>query len=241
MPRCGCTRCGCWRPASRGLLRIVPDEDKPENIAGEGAVTVRNPCLSGGALEIFLEPHLPASRVLVIGETPVAGALLELGGALGFAVVSGGRPPGARGERRGGARGHARARGETHPGRRAACGSAVRGARSEPEARQCRARCAGGARRAAWTAAHAGRPRHRRPDAVRIALSIFAEIVAESRAKRLPQTPTRPASAIDPVCGMEVAAGEGAIRLEHHGREFFFCSGGCRDAFAADPASRGTR
>src|SRR3954462_6985136 len=41
------------------VLRIVPDEvgREPE----EGAVTVENPCLSGGALEIFLEPRLLAA------------------------------------------------------------------------------------------------------------------------------------------------------------------------------------
>jgi YHS domain-containing protein len=39
---------------------------------------------------------------------------------------------------------------------------------------------------------------------------------------------------------MEVLAGEGAITLEHEGRQLFFCSSGCRDAFAADPAGHAT-
>ena len=67
------------------LLRIVPGE----HVSGgdeEGAVTVANPCLSGGSVEIFLEPKVPAPRVLVVGETPIAAALVELGGPLGFAV-----------------------------------------------------------------------------------------------------------------------------------------------------------
>ncbi len=48
------------------LLRILPDADghagdEGEEIGGEqGAVTVQNPCLSGGAIEVFLEPVLPA-------------------------------------------------------------------------------------------------------------------------------------------------------------------------------------
>lgn len=70
------------------LLRIVADEEEQET-ASEGAVTVRNPCLSGGALEIFLEPHLPAPCVFVVGETPVARALMGLGVALDFAMVGG--------------------------------------------------------------------------------------------------------------------------------------------------------
>src|SRR5436190_5898060 len=66
------------------VLRIVPgDEGGPVE---EGAVTVQNPCLSGGALEIFLEPRLPAPRVCVVGDTPVAQALVSLGERLGYEV-----------------------------------------------------------------------------------------------------------------------------------------------------------
>ena len=68
------------------LLRIEPGDGA--GTTSEGAVTERNPCLSGGALEIFLEPHLPAPRVLVIGETPIAHALADLGRAVGYAVVA---------------------------------------------------------------------------------------------------------------------------------------------------------
>ena len=71
------------------LLRILPDpvegegrderELTPEEVlaAGEelpteeeGAVTVKNPCLSGGAIEVFLEPSPPSPRVLLVGNTP---------------------------------------------------------------------------------------------------------------------------------------------------------------------------
>ena len=40
------------------LLRISPIEEQPR----AGKLTVVNPCLSGGTLEIFLEPQLPAAR-----------------------------------------------------------------------------------------------------------------------------------------------------------------------------------
>ena len=66
------------------LLRIVPGETTGP--AEEGAVTVANPCLSGGAVEIFLEPRVPAPRVLVVGDSPVAEALADLGRPLGFDV-----------------------------------------------------------------------------------------------------------------------------------------------------------
>ena len=67
------------------LLRIEPGDG--ESAALDGAVTVHNPCISGGALEIFLEPHVPAPRMRVIGETPIAHALGELGRALGYDVT----------------------------------------------------------------------------------------------------------------------------------------------------------
>jgi xanthine dehydrogenase accessory factor len=68
------------------LLRIEPGDGT--GTTAEGAVTEHNPCLSGGALEIFLEPHLPAARLIVIGDTPIAHALAELGRAVGYAVAA---------------------------------------------------------------------------------------------------------------------------------------------------------
>jgi xanthine dehydrogenase accessory factor len=66
------------------LLRIVPGSD--EEPASEGTVTVSNPCLSGGALEIFLEPRLPAALLSVVGDTPIAAAVANLAERLGFEV-----------------------------------------------------------------------------------------------------------------------------------------------------------
>ena len=75
------------------LLRIEPGDG--ESAAIDGAVTVHNPCISGGALEIFLEPRTPTARVHVIGETPIAIALRELARTLGYDVVGGGVEPSA--------------------------------------------------------------------------------------------------------------------------------------------------
>jgi xanthine dehydrogenase accessory factor len=68
------------------LLRILPGavEDRPE--AEEGAVTVTNPCQSGGAMEIFLNPRLPAPTIRVVGESPIGLALADLATRLGYAV-----------------------------------------------------------------------------------------------------------------------------------------------------------
>ena len=40
----------------------------------------------------------------------------------------------------------------------------------------------------------------------------------------------------DPVCGMSVDPATAKHRAEHGGKTFFFCSGGCRGKFVADPA-----
>lgn len=69
------------RTGESTLLRITPTAEL-ETIA-EGLVTVGNPCLSGGSLDIFLEAVLPPMLVHIYGEAPVAKALLEVGRALG--------------------------------------------------------------------------------------------------------------------------------------------------------------
>lgn len=67
------------------LLRVLPDGDVhfPE---APGACVVVNPCLSGGALEIFLAPEVPAPLVQICGGTPIADAMVELCAILGYDV-----------------------------------------------------------------------------------------------------------------------------------------------------------
>src|SRR3954466_15510080 len=63
-----------------------PDDDP---MAQDGVVVVNNPCLSGGALEIFLEPQLPSPRGAVLGDTPVAAAPADLAPRVGLAADAG--------------------------------------------------------------------------------------------------------------------------------------------------------
>lgn len=44
-----------------------------------------------------------------------------------------------------------------------------------------------------------------------------------------------PGEHIDPVCGMTVEEGQGAITLEYQGTTYYFCSNGCRRSFEKDP------
>jgi xanthine dehydrogenase accessory factor len=69
------------------LLRILPDGPE-EVVREEGAVTVTNHCLSGGAIDVFLEPVLPAPRVLVAGDSPIVTALRSLGPQVGLKIVA---------------------------------------------------------------------------------------------------------------------------------------------------------
>ncbi len=48
--------------------------------------------------------------------------------------------------------------------------------------------------------------------------------------------PAAPAPAKDPVCGMSVDPASARHKAEHAGTTYFFCSGGCREKFIAEPA-----
>jgi xanthine dehydrogenase accessory factor len=65
------------------LLHITPPGPVPAEMGTESEVTVGNPCLSGGALDIFLEVMRPPALVHVYGDTPVARALADVGRAAG--------------------------------------------------------------------------------------------------------------------------------------------------------------
>ncbi len=217
------------------LLRILPgDDDAP---AAEGAVTVQNPCLSGGSLEIFLEPVLVAPRVLVVGETPIASALVRLGAELDLEMAAG---AGADAEPAEGdlalvvaAHGRDELRalrlgleaGLPYVGLVA---SRVRGAAVADE---LLAEGVAPERVAALETPAGLDIGARTPN--EIALSILARIVAVRRAGqelsvRVVAPAVEQATAIDPVCGMVVAAAEQTPQVEHEGRLVYFCCDGCR-------------
>jgi xanthine dehydrogenase accessory factor len=216
------------------LLRIVPGGQAAG--AEPGAVTVANPCLSGGSMEIFLEPRLPAPRVLVVGDTPIAHALAELGGPLGFAVeLTDGAAVPDPDDAALVVASHGRAE---EPALTAALRSGV------PYVGLVASRTRGAAVLASLDVPAEARARVHSPagldlggrTAPEIALSILAELVGERRAAAAERTaPVEPATAVDPVCGMTVAAVPASVHRETAGGTVFFCCVGCRDAYAADP------
>jgi xanthine dehydrogenase accessory factor len=73
--------------------------------------------------------------------------------------------------------------------------------------------------------------------AAEIALSVLTELVAERRAAERHAPPAAAsAGAIDPVCGMTVAAVDSSPHLTVDGTTTWFCCAGCRTAFVEDPA-----
>ena len=234
------------------LLRIVPDgpvgedPDTGREIAvEEGAVTAQNPCLSGGAIEIFLEPVLPSPRVLVVGDTPIAAALATLGGELDLTVVpvTAGAPEPAAGDLAVVVAAHGRD--ELHTLRQGLqlglpyvglVASHKRGAgvladlRADgvPEAQLGLIDVPAGIDIGSRTPAE-------------IALSILAKVVSVRRGERAAApgnaqiavaAPT-PQLAVDPICGMTVAAVAGTPSVEHEGETVYFCCDGCKAKFEA--------
>ncbi len=68
------------------LLRLSKDAPA-EGRRGDGVIELVMTCHSGGTLEIYVEPHLPAPVLWVAGTTPIAGALAALGAAAGWRVT----------------------------------------------------------------------------------------------------------------------------------------------------------
>ena len=222
------------------LLRIVPGEAPPQS-SEEGAVTVANPCLSGGAVEIFLEPKVPAPRLLVVGDSPIAEALADLGRPLGFAVeVVPGQDAAPRvddaalvvashGRGEEPALTAALRLGVPYVGLIASRirGASVLAALDVPDDQRARVRSPAGLDIGGRTAAE-------------IALSVLAEVVQERRAAERHAVPVAAERAVDPVCGMTVAPVDSSPHATVDGTTTWFCCDGCRTAFLAHPVRYAT-
>lgn len=203
------------------LLRVLPDGSAgfPET---PGAQVVVNPCLSGGALEIFLRPVLPAPVIRVVGETPIGAAVATLTGFLGFEVTEDGPYEGVtavviaglgRGEEDA-----IRAALDAGVGYIALVASPRRGAQVlDAMGLSADERAKIDTPAGAWIGA-------RTPP--EIALSIMTSVVRAIRMDGLAASapaPPPPATAVDPICGMTVLITPDALRSGDH----YFCGPGC--------------
>ena len=217
------------------LLRVLPegDVDFPDT---PGAQVVVNPCLSGGALEIFLRPVLPPPLIAVLGTTPVADAVVAVSERRGYATVRGHENTSEQWTLGAGAvvvASHGRGENaairqalDAGVGYVALVASGRRGAAvldeldlGEPE--RSRVRTPAGLDIGARTP----------PE---IALSIMAEVVSVlNAAPTVIPSVVEIESAVDPVCGMSVTILPSTPHLVVEGTDIWFCGDHCRATYAA--------
>jgi xanthine dehydrogenase accessory factor len=225
---------GALQAGESVLLRVLPDGDVhfPE---APGACVVVNPCLSGGSLEIFLTPQLPAPLIRIYGATPIADALAQLCGVLGYDALR-------------------EAHGDGDPADATAVVIASHGG---PEAEIIRAALDHGVGYIGLVASKVRgasilnlldlsedeRARVHTPVGLpigaktpaEIAVSIAAELIAGVRGGGLGSAVSAeagPREAVDPVCGMTVTIGPATEHLRLGDAVHWFCGPGCRAAFA---------
>lgn len=233
----GCVHTAIEREAalalSSGAPRLVRLSPSPRD--EDGVVNYPMTCHSGGTLEIYLEPVLPAPELVILGESPVAGALATLAGPLGFRVSS------SMQETTGGdvwVVAAAMSSDEDHPlvrdalsrgagyvamvasRRRADALVAELRADGLPEDAIARLKAPAGLDIGAATA----------PE---IALSILAEIIQRRRNQPHAAPLAAPQTAVDPICGMLVDVATARWTAERDGQTYYFCAPACRKAFLA--------
>ena len=246
------------------LIGIVRDPDSVSQ-SRSGLTVFPMACHSGGSVEIYIEPMLPARRLLIFGVSPTAQALARLATVLGYRVDA--VDPEAS---------------ETlfpDASRLVTSDKSIESPASGRDAARCFAVVATLGQRdeeAAWAAARlkpayvgvvasrkrfaqmretlAGRgataeqlDRITNPAGLdigaetpeEIALSILAEITRRGHARHSAR-PAAPAATSadterDPVCGMTVSAASGGHQADAGGKTYYFCCAHCRDQFLAEP------
>jgi xanthine dehydrogenase accessory factor len=245
------------------LVQIRSDAASADARTDDDCIVVAMGCASEGSVDVYIEPHLPHPRLLVVGDTPVADALARIAAQIPYDVVRvvldaelAALPPIPQ------VRTIALESLERHlddagSDERAQLVAVVASQGHYDEAALAPLLAA----EPAFVGLLASR---RRADAVKsvlasqgvtperlallqapvgldigartpgdVAISVVAQIVAASPRPRNADA-AEPATAFDPVCGMEVELPTAAHRMEHHGRTYVFCCAGCRASFAAE-------
>jgi len=209
----------------------------------DGMTVVPISCQSEGAIEVYIEPVLPAPHLVIVGGSPMAHTLASLARALGWRtdLVNGADFAAAGADGRSmivvATQGHddedvlERAV-AARPAYLGLVGSRRRGAsvlgylaeRGVPRDQLDRVRVPAGL--------DLGSTTHQE-----IAVAVLAELVQlrASGALARPAAESVPAQAVDPVCGMTVAADASGRPVRHQDADYYFCCAGCRRAFEKDP------
>ena len=257
----GCTRETVVREAQAAIadgeprfISLSPAHSPGGDAARAGMVGLQMTCDSGGTVEIYVEPVLPAPRLFLFGASPAVRCLSRIAQAMGWRVDV------------------------VHPDAEAADFPGAHGvqkafvAESLPEGAHVLVATMGDddvevlravlARRPAYAGVIASRKRFAQvsaelaargvPEAAlaqvaapagldigartpeEIAVSVMAQMI-ERRRKRGSETPlpavASPQKAIDPVCGMTVTVATARHTAEVRGVAYYFCCAGCRSKF----------
>jgi xanthine dehydrogenase accessory factor len=216
----------------REALRALADGE-PRLARMEGG------CASEGAVEVLVEPVLPAPLLAVLGESPAARTLAHLARTVGWRVRDDGveradavvvATMGHGDEELLAAALDAGAGyvGLVASARRA--GSVLDGLRAAglDEEAVLRVRAPAGLDLGPSSQEE-------------IAVAILAELVAWRHTRPGESPVPAPAEAVDPVCGMTVAIEGAAAQIEHEGTLVVFCSAHCRKQFEAQPERYGVQ
>jgi xanthine dehydrogenase accessory factor len=194
-------------------------------------ISTEGSCASEGAVEILVEPQLPAPLLAIVGESPAADTLARLAEAIDWRVTR------ELEEAADAVVVATMGRGDEGALERALAGTAgyvgLVASRKRAEAVAATLRTAGVpddalARLKSPAGLDLGPIRQEE-----VAVAILAELVAW-RHSRTPSAPP-PAEAIDPVCGMTVSLA-GAETFDYQGTTYAFCCEGCRARFEAEPS-----
>lgn len=241
------------------LISLTPD---PSSDHRRGITVFPMTCHSGGSVDVYIEPVLPAPRLVIYGLSPVARALSRLGKAMGYSIDAADPEADRAGFPEADRLGTAAAADLSSTGRRfavvASMGendeeSVLAALALEPAYLGVVASQKRFAQMRDTLIARGATPRSieaiknpagldigaRTPE--QIALSILAEIV-QSESRRRESVETSPPSAReerDPVCGMTVEVASAAATAALGGRTYYFCNPGCRDRFLAAPERYG--
>ncbi len=217
----------------------------------DGITIIPIACQSEGALEVFIEPVVSTMRLVVVGRSPMAHTLGDLAAALGWRseVVNAGELAAIDIDARTlvvvamQGSGDEEAIEQAVRATPAFVGLVASRRRGEAVLGYLEER---GVPRRLLDRVHVpvgldlGHTSHRE-----IAVSVLAELVQLRAAGGLApvrSTDDAPAAqeaatAIDPVCGMTVAADPSSHPLVHDGVTYYFCHVGCRDRFESDPSA----
>jgi xanthine dehydrogenase accessory factor len=245
------------------LVQIRSGADAADASTDDDCVVVAMGCASEGSVDVYVEPHLPHPRLLVVGDTPVADALARIAAQIPYDVVrvvldaeQAALPPIPRvrtvalealeqhlADAGRDARAHfvAVVASQGHYDEAAlapllnAQPAFVGLLASRKRAAAVKATLAAdglASERIAELHAPVGLDIGARTPGD-VAVSIVAQIVAASPRPR-DSDAEQPATAFDPVCGMEVELEDARHRIEHGGRSYVFCCAGCRASFVAE-------